>query len=241
MRAWVVHQPGPVASGPLRLVERPVPEPGPGELLLRVRAAGCAGPTCTWPRATCRPTAGRLPGHEVVGEVAAAGPRHPPVRGRRPGRGGLAARHLRHLPYCRRGQENLCPASRYTGWDADGGYAEYMVAPAAFAYPLPRGFTTLSWLRCCARGSSATGRCAAPTAARRPPGHLRLRRLRAPRGPGRHGPGRRGARPDPRRGGPASWPLDWAPRRRRTRSTRRRSRWTPRSCSPRSATWCPSR
>src|SRR5690606_3956982 len=42
---------------------------------------------------------------------------------------------------CRRGRENLCAASRYTGWDADGGYAEYAVAPAAFAYDLPAGLT----------------------------------------------------------------------------------------------------
>ena len=52
---------------------------------------------------------------------------------------------LRHTcgvcQYCRRGDENLCPQSRYTGWDADGGYAEFATVPAAFAHPLPSGYT----------------------------------------------------------------------------------------------------
>ncbi|MGH3469321.1 MAG: zinc-binding alcohol dehydrogenase family protein, partial [Thermocrispum sp.] len=82
-----------------------------------------------------------VPGHEVVGEVVALGD---DVREFVVGdRVGVA--WLRHTcgqcRWCRAGAENLCPDSLYTGWDADGGYAEYAVAPAAFAYALPDGFT----------------------------------------------------------------------------------------------------
>lgn len=77
------------------------------------------------------------PGHEVVGEVAATGTG---VTGFSPGdRVGVAwlRRTDGTCAYCRRGDENLCPASEYTGWDADGGYAEYTTVPADFAYRLP--------------------------------------------------------------------------------------------------------
>jgi alcohol dehydrogenase, propanol-preferring len=81
-----------------------------------------------------------VPGHEVVGHVAARGAGvADPTEGERVG-----IAWLRHTDgtchFCRRGAENLCPASRYTGWDADGGYAEYAVAPAAYVYRLPDGY-----------------------------------------------------------------------------------------------------
>ena len=81
------------------------------------------------------------PGHEVVGEVVAAGSR---ASGFRIGsRAGIP--WLRHTcgscRYCLRDRENLCPGSRYTGWDAHGGYAEYATVPAAFAYELPAGYS----------------------------------------------------------------------------------------------------
>ncbi|WP_330461235.1 zinc-binding alcohol dehydrogenase family protein [Streptomyces sp. NBC_00820] len=138
MRAWVVTRPGPVEEGPLRLVERPAPVPGEGELLVRVRACGVC-------RTDLHVTEGDLPehrpevtpGHEVVGEVTGTGPG---VEGWAPGdRVGVA--WLRSTDgtcrFCLRGDENLCPGSRYTGWDADGGYAEYTTVPAPFAYRLP--------------------------------------------------------------------------------------------------------
>ena len=80
----------------------------------------------------------------------------------------LAALHLRDAAvYCRRGEENLCPRSHYTGWDADGGYAEFAVVPEAYVYRLPEDrSTTTRWHRCCVPGSSAIARCAA--AASRP-------------------------------------------------------------------------
>ncbi|MFG2886231.1 zinc-binding alcohol dehydrogenase family protein [Streptomyces sp. NPDC048297] len=138
MRAWSVSRPGPVSEDPLRLVERPVPVPGDDELLVHVRACGVC-------RTDLHVTEGDLPvrrpgvtpGHEVVGVVAGAGSG---VRGFARGeRVGVA--WLRHTDgtcaYCLRGAENLCPRSAYTGWDADGGYAEYTTVPAGFAYRLP--------------------------------------------------------------------------------------------------------
>ncbi|HEX6444039.1 MAG TPA: zinc-binding alcohol dehydrogenase family protein [Streptosporangiales bacterium] len=141
MRAWRVERPGPVATAPLTAVEVPVPEPAPGELSVRVLACGVC-------RTDLHVTEGDLPvhrkgvvpGHEVVGEVTALGAG---AAGFEPGdRVGIA--WLRHTcgrcRYCLRGAENLCPHSAYTGWDADGGYAEYATVPAAYAYHLPAGY-----------------------------------------------------------------------------------------------------
>ena len=140
MRAWAVAAPGPVEEEPLRLVERPVPVPGEDELLVHVRACGVC-------RTDLHVTEGDLPvhrpgvtpGHEVVGVVAGFGAG---VSGFAVGdRVGVAwlRRTDGTCAYCVRGAENLCPESRYTGWDADGGYAEYTTVPAAFAYRLPDG------------------------------------------------------------------------------------------------------
>jgi propanol-preferring alcohol dehydrogenase len=140
MRAWVVSEPGPIETSPLRYVQKPVPAPAPGELLVQVLACGVC-------RTDLHVSEGDLPvhrehvtpGHMVVGLVAALGAG---VTDYAAGdRVGVA--WLRYTDgtcvYCRRGSENLCPRSLYTGWDADGGYAEYMTVPAAFAYRLPAG------------------------------------------------------------------------------------------------------
>lgn len=138
MRAWSVERPGPVEADPLRLVERPVPVPGADELLVRVRACGVC-------RTDLHVTEGDLPvhrtgvtpGHEVVGVVAGMGAEVVDfVVGDRVGVAWLR-RTDGECAYCLRGAENLCPHSEYTGWDADGGYAEYTTVPAAFAYRLP--------------------------------------------------------------------------------------------------------
>ena len=143
-----------------------------------------------------------MPGHEVVGEVVAR--RAPAVTGSRVGdRVGVA--WLRHTcgvcRYCRRGAENLCPGSRYTGWDADGGYAEYAVVPAAFAYRLPGGYADAELAPLLCAGHHRLPRAAPRRApAGRPARHLRLRRqsahLAAQVAMAR---GRRGPRADPRR------------------------------------------
>ena len=156
MRAWVVHQPGPVASGPLRLTERDVPQPGPGELLVRVRACGVCRTDLHLAEGDLPPRApGITPGHEVVGEVVAAGPAGPGggttrfAPGDRVGAAWLAGTDGT-CEYCRHGRENLCPASRYTGWDIHGGYAEYLTVADAYVHPLPAEFsdTELAPLLC---------------------------------------------------------------------------------------------
>jgi propanol-preferring alcohol dehydrogenase len=137
-----VHQPGPVDSGPLRLVERPVPEPGPGQLLLRIRCCGVCRTDLHLAEGDLPPKRpDTTPGHEVVAEVVTAGPgTRRFTTGDRVGAAWLGGTDGSCV-FCRRGQENLCPASVYTGWDFDGGYAEYMVAAEAFVHPLPGGFS----------------------------------------------------------------------------------------------------
>lgn len=142
MRAWVVHEPGPMSTRPLRLVERPRPEPGPGQLLIRVVCCGVCRTDLHLAEGDLDPKAADVtPGHEVVGEVVAAGPGV--VRfgvGDRVGVAWLAGTDGA-CRYCRRGEENLCPRSTYTGWDIQGGYAEYLVAADAYVHPLPAGFS----------------------------------------------------------------------------------------------------
>ena len=143
MRAWQVARPGPVGTEPLEYVSTPVPQPGRRSFWSPCALAECAAPICMSPRAICLSTGNRVtPGHEVVGEVVdvgadADGEFHVGDR--------VGIAWLRHTcgvcAYCRRGDENLCPKSRYTGWDADGGYAEFATVPAAFAHHLPGGYS----------------------------------------------------------------------------------------------------
>lgn len=141
MRAAVVDAQAPVATSPLHLRDIPDPEPGLGEVRVRVRACGVC-------RTDLHVIEGDLPphklpivpGHQVVGIVDRLGPGTARFK---PGdRIGIA--WLRHTDgtcaYCRTGRENLCEAQRFTGYDADGGYAEYAVVPEAFAYAIPEGF-----------------------------------------------------------------------------------------------------
>lgn len=142
MTAWRVQTPGPMSTHPLHRTRAEVPRPGPGELLVAVLVCGVC-------RTDLHVAEGDLPvhrahvtpGHEVVGEVVDLGP---DASGFRVGdRVGIA--WLRgtcgSCRYCAGGRENLCPQSLYTGWDADGGYAEFTTVPADFAYQLPAGYT----------------------------------------------------------------------------------------------------
>ena len=118
-----------MASGPLRMVERDTPAPGPGELLIRVLACGVCRTDLHLAEGDLPPRAPDItPGHEVVGEVVAVGPG--PARFAAGDRVGVAwlAGTDGTCEYCRHGRENLCPASRYTGWDRHGGYADYLTA-----------------------------------------------------------------------------------------------------------------
>ena len=142
MRAWHVETPGPVTGHPLSLhTDDEIPRPGPGELLLKVLACGVCRTDLHVTEGDLPPhRRGVTPGHEVVGEVADLGEQ---TQGFTIGdRAGAA--WLRWTDgtcrYCRKQAENLCPHSLYTGWDADGGYAEFMTVPAAYAHRLPDGY-----------------------------------------------------------------------------------------------------
>jgi propanol-preferring alcohol dehydrogenase len=144
MRAMVFRRQGSIDSRPLERVERADPEPGSAEIQVRVRAAAICRTDLHVIEGDLR--ARRLPlipGHQVVGTVDRLGPG---CRRFRPGdRVGIA--WLRETcgvcEFCRVGAENLCAASRYTGYDEDGGYAELAVVREAFAYPIPAAFTDL--------------------------------------------------------------------------------------------------
>ncbi len=141
MRAWMVEQPGPLEEQPLRPVHRPVPEPGPGELLVRVHVCGVCRTDLHVVMGDLAPHRhGVVPGHEVVGSVAALGAGAEGFReGDRVGIAWLRSTCGR-CRFCASGRENLCIDPSFTGWDADGGYAEYAVVPAAFAYAIPEAF-----------------------------------------------------------------------------------------------------
>ena len=138
MQAWVVRHPGPIDSGPLRVVEREVPEPGPAEVRVRVRACGVCRTDLHLAEGDLAPRrSATVPGHEVVGIVDAVGT----AAARFAAGDRIGVAWLRGTcgwcRWCRTGRENLCPDATFTGWDADGGYAEYAVVPEAFAYRLP--------------------------------------------------------------------------------------------------------
>jgi propanol-preferring alcohol dehydrogenase len=145
MKAAVLHAPGDVRERPLRIETVPRPAPGPGQVLLRVIVCGMC-------RTDLHVVEGELefpghpviPGHQVVGEVIELGEgADPSLRGERAG-----VAWLHHTcgtcRFCTSARENLCLDPLFTGWTANGGFAEYVVAPADFVYPLPEGFSPLS-------------------------------------------------------------------------------------------------
>jgi len=142
MQAWVVDETAPVNLGrPLVRRELPTPQPGPGEILVRVDVCAVCRTDLHLAEGDLPPHApGTAPGHEVVGRIVARGP--DATRFEPGARVGIAwlRETCGNCAYCRRGAENLCPESRYTGWDAHGGFAEYAVVREDFAYPLPEGY-----------------------------------------------------------------------------------------------------
>ena len=135
MRALAVHAQAPIETAPLVLADRPVPSPGPGEVLVQVTACGIC-------RTDLHVVEGDLPlvvspivpGHQVVGRVVRDG-----ARFRAGDRIGIA--WLRGTcgvcAFCTTGRENLCERARFTGWHEDGGFADHATVPEAYAYRLP--------------------------------------------------------------------------------------------------------
>ncbi|HID78088.1 MAG TPA: zinc-binding alcohol dehydrogenase family protein [Planctomycetaceae bacterium] len=144
MKAMVLESIRPIDASPLRLVELPAPEPAAGEVRLKVSC-------CAICRTDLHVIEGDLPkqrlpivpGHQVVGKVDAMGSGCGKLRvGQRVGVAWLR-RTCGQCDYCRSGRENLCESASFTGYHADGGYAEYAVVPEEFAYPIPDAFGDL--------------------------------------------------------------------------------------------------
>jgi len=140
----LLDRPSPIETHPLRLHDVPIPTPGADEVLIRVRACGVC-------RTDLHVVEGDLdvrrspviPGHQVVGTIEAFGSI---VADREVGeRVGVAWLHRTCgcCSFCRSERENLCNTPEFTGWTVHGGFAEYLVAPARFTYPLPEGFSDL--------------------------------------------------------------------------------------------------
>jgi propanol-preferring alcohol dehydrogenase len=138
MRAWAVATPGPIDSHPLVPVDREDPIPQPGQIRLRVSVCGVCRTDLHLAEGDLLPKHDRVvPGHEVVGTVDLLGEGSSRFAlGTRVGVPWLA-RTCGRCRFCRSGRENLCTAPLFTGWDVDGGYAEYVVAHEAFAYAIP--------------------------------------------------------------------------------------------------------
>ena len=136
----VLHGQAPIETQPLRGEDVPVPVPGDDELLVRVRACGICRTDLHVAEGDLPMLRARIvPGHQVVGvvESASAGGRF--ARGDRVGIAWLR-RTCGRCAYCTSGHENLCERAEFTGWHADGGFAEFAVVPAAFAYAIPAVF-----------------------------------------------------------------------------------------------------
>ncbi len=141
MQAMQMAVPKPIEDNPLAAVELPLPEPGAGQLRIRVRACGiCHTDLHIVEGEIDLPRLPLVPGHQIVGVVdkLGSGASRFAVGDR------VGVPWLYHTDgtcrYCASGRENLCVNAQFTGHDVDGGYAQYMVAPADFAYPLPAGF-----------------------------------------------------------------------------------------------------
>lgn len=138
MRAQILDRPLPIGASPLRWGEAPLPEPAPGQIRLRVRVCGvCHTDLHTVEGDLSLPRLPIVPGHQVVGIVDKMGEGVTAFReGDRAGAVWLH-RTCGQCRYCRSGRENLCERAQFTGLHVDGGYAEFMVVDAEFAYHVP--------------------------------------------------------------------------------------------------------
>jgi len=142
MKACLLQVPARVETTPLQFTDVAVPRPGRGEILVRMHA-------CAVCRTDLHVVEGELPprkspiipGHQIVGTVEELGP--DAQRFSKGTRVGIAWLHRTDgtCEYCRAGKENLCDHPSFTGYTVDGGYAEYVVAPQDFVYPIPEGFS----------------------------------------------------------------------------------------------------
>jgi propanol-preferring alcohol dehydrogenase len=140
MRAMLLDAPG----RPLRSARVPVPDPGPGQVLLEVRACGlCRTDLHVVDGELPNPKLPLVPGHQIVAAVVRVGPQvETPAAGDRVGVPWLGWT-CGTCDYCASGRENLCVNARFTGYDIDGGFAEYAVANADYCFPIPDSYSDL--------------------------------------------------------------------------------------------------
>jgi alcohol dehydrogenase, propanol-preferring len=142
MKAMILSSTGSVDTRPLQIQDVPVPQPGPGQVLVQVTVCGiCRTDLHVIEGELERPKLPLIPGHQAVGVISRVGPRVTEFSvGERVGIAWLQST-CGQCEFCRSGRENLCLAAHFTGYHVDGGYAEYAVVPALFAYRIPAVFT----------------------------------------------------------------------------------------------------
>ena len=140
MRAMVLRQ----QKQPLVMTDMPIPVPTDSQVLLRVNACGlCRTDLHVVDGDLQEPNLPLIPGHQIVGEIVSLGLAVSGLRtGQRVGVPWLGG-SCGHCDYCCRGKENLCDEARYTGYQFDGGFAQYTVAEAAYCFPLPDSYSDL--------------------------------------------------------------------------------------------------
>lgn len=142
MKACVLRSPAPIESSPLLYTEVPIPQPSSSQVLVRVNVCGVCRTDLHVVEGELSPRKSPvIPGHQIVGVIEKCGAG---VAGFREGdRVGIAwlQSTCGVCEFCRSGRENLCESAGFTGYTADGGYAEYVAAPEQFLYPLPEGFS----------------------------------------------------------------------------------------------------
>lgn len=142
MKAMILDVCGPPQSRPLRLMNVPVPVPGHGEIRLKIAACGVCRTDLHITEGELPPAKSRLiPGHQVAGEVDGIGPGVEGFRLGEPAGATWLHSTCGRCEFCAAGKENLCESARFTGLDADGGFAESMVVPASHAFTLPKGLS----------------------------------------------------------------------------------------------------
>jgi propanol-preferring alcohol dehydrogenase len=146
MKSYRLFSPTPIETQPITRAEMPVPEPGPGQVRIRVRACGVCHTDLHTAEGEIHPPALPVtPGHQVVGVVDAIGPagaQHcsTSTMGMSVGVPWLHSA-CGTCEFCQRGEENLCPNAKFTGFSVDGGYAESMLADARYVLPIPDGIS----------------------------------------------------------------------------------------------------
>ena len=144
MKAWVLRSPASIDDRPLKFADVETPTPGDDEVLVQVHVCGvCRTDLHVVEGDLPSRLPGVIPGHQIVGEIVEAGANVKSVKRR--DRVGIAwlRRTCGVCRFCRTGRENLCEQAEFNGWTANGGFAEYVVAPADFVYALPKDFDDL--------------------------------------------------------------------------------------------------